>query len=160
MPLSDLASIGSLVSGLAVLISLIYLGLQARQNAASFLRAENNATQSQNSAFRLAIVENRDVARLWLEGQKIGSTLDQVDELRFETLLSEVFWIFYQEDDRAQRGVWGEWQRSTLSDLAKILISERGARWWNKSRHVTDPKFAGSVDLAIREFQTRNAESR
>ena len=75
MPLSDFAAIGSFVSGIAVLISLVYLSLQARQNAASFLRAENNATQSQNSAFRLAIVESRDVAQLWLAGLKDGSTL-------------------------------------------------------------------------------------
>jgi len=32
MSLSDLASIGSLVSGLAVLVSLVYLGQQTRQN--------------------------------------------------------------------------------------------------------------------------------
>ena len=31
MTLSDLASIGSLISGIAVLISLIYLSLQVRQ---------------------------------------------------------------------------------------------------------------------------------
>jgi hypothetical protein len=33
MSLSDLASIGTLVSGLAVLISLVYLSLQIRQTA-------------------------------------------------------------------------------------------------------------------------------
>jgi hypothetical protein len=38
MTLSDLASVGSLVSGVAVLASLIYLSLQARHNTASFHR--------------------------------------------------------------------------------------------------------------------------
>jgi len=48
MSLSDLASIGTLVSGLAVLASLVYLSLQIRQSAQNQRAAMNQGTVTRN----------------------------------------------------------------------------------------------------------------
>ena len=53
MTLSDLASIGSLISGVAVLISLIYLALQVRQsdrNQRTLLQQTASTRNAQGSA--------------------------------------------------------------------------------------------------------------
>ena len=67
MSISDLASIGSLVSAVAVLISVIYLGLQLSQTARNQRAALVNSTSARSSDqfFRLAEPHNADLwARL------------------------------------------------------------------------------------------------
>src|SRR5690349_18974284 len=56
MSLSDLASIGSLISGMAVLISLVYLGLQVRQAARNqrALMQQGRADRVANACLALA----------------------------------------------------------------------------------------------------------
>ena len=155
MTLSDLASVGSFISGVAVLVSLIYLSLQARQSTASFHRAEANETQNQASVFRMAIVESRDVAQIWAVGLKDDGALDEIDELRFETLLTELFWHSFNLWDRARRGIFGEpGSIDLLSYLAEPLSNKRGSRWWGNNRNSCPRDFALAVDKAIGDFRT------
>jgi|SRR5579864_6012830 len=57
MTLSDLASITSIISGLAVLGSLIYLGLQMRQNAKHSRALIQQGRAARNSEFNLRLAE-------------------------------------------------------------------------------------------------------
>jgi len=155
MTLSDLASIGSLVSGMAVLVSLAYLSLQARHNNAALHRAENNESQNQASMFRLSIAENRDVAQLWLLGLRDDSELDGVDEFRFENLLSEIFFNTFNLWDRARSGLLGNASAiNWLLALAPFLTTKRGARWYENNKGFCDPDYARAADTAIGEFRT------
>lgn len=64
MTLSDLASIGSLVSAGAVLVSLIYLGLQVSQAARNQRAAMVNGTSTRTSDQLLRVIESHN-ADLW-----------------------------------------------------------------------------------------------
>jgi hypothetical protein len=91
MTLSDLASIGSLVSGIAVLASLIFVGLQLRQNTQA-VRAEASQAHSQNwQNIVTPIIDNGEVARLWR--LCLGSINDLTDDenVRFLSLASGIF---------------------------------------------------------------------
>jgi hypothetical protein len=57
MTLSDLASIGTLISGLAVLASLIYLGLQVRQNTNHSRALIQQGRAARNAEFNLRLAE-------------------------------------------------------------------------------------------------------
>lgn len=57
MTLSDLASIGGLISGLAVLGSLIYLGLQIRQNTKHSRALIQQGRAARNTEFNLRLAE-------------------------------------------------------------------------------------------------------
>jgi hypothetical protein len=154
MTLSDLASIGTLVSGVAVLISLIYLAMQVRQNTASLQRAEANETQNQASVFRSSIVDNRDVAELWATGLKADGLLDEVDELRFQTLVTEQLWWSYHLWDREQRGIMPKGSWNTMSPwLMATLTSGRGAKFWASHKSVTPHDYVQVVDETIDAHQ-------
>ncbi len=150
MSLSDLASIGTFVSSIAMVISLISLTLQLRQNTAALERAEANATQSQASAFRLAIVNSRDVAKLLVVGSADDGNLDEIDDARFGALLGERIWFLSHVWDREQRGLLakGVWER-VRSLAAEPLTTKRGALWWDRNRGTFPPEFALAVDVAI-----------
>ncbi len=150
MTLTDLASLGSFASGVAVVITLVFLVLQMRQNTAAIMRAEANATQAAASAFRLAIVTNRDVARLASIGLADDTDLDTIDELRMNQLFNEIVWFSQHVWDRERQGFFGknEWARSTKL-ITDLLISRRGAQWWDRNKPDFPPGFVEMVDKAI-----------
>lgn len=150
MTLSDLASIGSFASGAAVVITLVFLAIQLRRNTAAVMRAEANATQAAASAFRLAIVTSRDVAGLVSVGLSDDSELDAVDELRLNQLFNEVVWFSQHVWDRERQGFFieGEWERSTKI-ITDLLISRRGAQWWDRNKPDFPPGFVAKVDKAL-----------
>src|SRR5579862_9831764 len=139
MSLSDFSSIGSFISGLGILISLVYLSIQVRHNTASFQRAEANATVEQNSLWRSALYSNRDVARLWVEGRKDDSTLDEVDEVRFLATVADHFWRARHAWDRNRRGLMekGSWERASRPALIRTLMTKRGAQWWETNKSIS-----------------------
>jgi hypothetical protein len=78
MTLSDLASIGSLVSGVAVLVSLVYLSLQIRQNArhSKALIQQGRAARIADTALRLAELRESDGLDKCFEGSPDVSAKD------------------------------------------------------------------------------------
>lgn len=91
MSLSDLASIGSFVSGLAVLISLIYLAVQVQQaerNQKAQIQ-QGRAARMVDLQLHLAEPNNADVLLRGLNGEEFKSALDLQ---RFRNLAMAVFY--------------------------------------------------------------------
>ena len=149
MTLSDLASLGSLVSGIAVLLTLVFLLIQTRQNAVALARAEANANQTAASIFRMAIVNDKDVARVVIAAVAEKGELDQIDTLRFQMLLFEMVWFSVLLWQQQQVGIApkGAWERSHR--VLDILVTRRGAVWWDQSKAGFPPGFTKDVDKAI-----------
>lgn len=90
MSLQDLASVAERLAALTIIVSLLFVGYQIRQNTNQLQRSEHNSTMEQWSKIRVASVENRDVADIWRSGlheksvfpppfaTEIGAALDAV----------------------------------------------------------------------------------
>ena len=150
MTLSDLAAIGSFVSGVAVVITLVFLVIQMRLNTAALKRAEYNAAQTAASAFRMTIVDNRDVATLLTAALAQNGNLDETDNLRLQHLLTEILWFSWLVWDRQQTGLFSkdDW-KATTPLFTDLLIAEQGAAWWNHYKSGCPPAFRADVDTAI-----------
>ena len=152
MTLSDHASIGSLVSGVAVLFSLIFVGFQVRQNTKQMRRAEFNSSMEQASAFRLTIIGDPDVAELWVKGLSEADTLNGSNALRFDLLLEEMLWLAFNIWDRSKGGLIDkdEWTRSCSGLLSDTLTTRRGAIWWDSYKIKLPDAFVRDVDAILR----------
>ena len=83
MSLSDLSAIGSFVSGMAVLASLLFISFQIRQNTKA-VRAAASQAHSQNwHQITLPVVENADFARIWRLGLEDITPLTEDERMRF-----------------------------------------------------------------------------
>ena len=156
----ELAShLSQVIASIAVVISLVYVGLQLAQNTGQLRRAENNATLTQFQAIRLSIVENRDVAELLARSLYTGNALDLADELRLEAFLSEFTWSTFHIWDRARSGFLDkeEFTRGGAPNLARMLCTPRGAAWWQVSKAQFASGFAGEVDAAIANMPAGSA---
>jgi len=108
MSLEQLSSLAQIVGSVGIVVSLIFVGLEIKQNTSALQRNEHNSTMAQWTVVRMAIAENRDIAELMTAGLHGERVLDAADQLRLEQLLSENAWAAFHIWDRTQRGVFSE----------------------------------------------------
>src|SRR5436189_436481 len=57
-----IVAVSQLIAAVGVILSLIFVGLQIKQNTRALQRAEHNSTMEQWTVIRQAIAQNRDIA--------------------------------------------------------------------------------------------------
>jgi hypothetical protein len=150
MSLEQASYVAQIAGGAAVVISLAYVGFQLRQNTVQLARGEANAALGQNSAFRLAIANNREVAHLWIQGLA-GAPLEPHDRLRFDMLLSENLWISFHLWDRSRLGLGseGQWSRGVVRGLVERLSTAGGSKWWARFKDRYPPAYVSEIDREL-----------
>jgi hypothetical protein len=157
MSLSDLASLGSFISGVAVLISLIYLALQVRQ-------AERNqrALMQQGRANRITDVRLRladpGIAETYHRALR-GGDLTAVEFSQFNNVMRAELAarqdVFMQHRERLMHEEAFEMVILTTRDL----MSNPGARaMWKRLRANYPASYRDFVDKIMREAPIRRAD--
>ena len=152
MPLEQWSSLAQIVGSVGVIVSLLFVGLQIRQNTGALQRNEHNSTMEQWTVIRMAIARNRDIAELMSAGLHGESSLDPADELRLENMLQECAWASFHIWDRTQRGVFpkGTFELTGGAYLSGLLRTARGETWWRGAKHIGFiPAFVADVDAML-----------
>ena len=112
MSLNDLSNIAQVVSGVAVLASLIYLSLQIRQNTHAH-RATARENRRAVGRDQLLLLGDPETAQLILRGHAADKTMTTVEHYRYNAYVTaffvgmeEQFWLLEQGvlDDKAFAG--------------------------------------------------------
>lgn len=152
MSLEELAWLSQVVGTAVVVLSLLFVGLQIRQNTAALQRNEHNSTMAQWTVIRMAIAQHRDVAELVADGLHSDRPLDAADRLRLEQVLAEYAWASFHIWDRTQRGVFppGTFEQTAGPLLAAVLDTPRGRAWWDGAKGIGFiPAYAAAVDAVL-----------
>lgn len=137
MSWQDLGSIGELVSAVAVVISLVYLAFQIRQNTSQI---DQNTRATQATAFdssiahtmaaRQAIFENEDVSRIYRDGSIDPDALSEQDRMRYRLIIHNILWSIWNLQSQTQvGGMAAETWEAQLTILRRI-IATKGFRWF------------------------------
>src|SRR3954451_11223791 len=129
-----IVAISQLVAAVAVILSLVFVGLQIKQNTRALQRTEHNSTMEQWTVIRQAIVQNRDVAELMTAGLQGERALDAADQLRLEQMLAEQLWASFHIWDRTQRGIFPKGTFEAGGGVvAGLLKTPGGTAWWQSA---------------------------
>jgi hypothetical protein len=145
-------AISQLVAAVGVILSLIFVGLQIRQNTATLERNEHNSTMEQWTVIRQAIAQNHDIAELMTSGLHDARALDAADQLRLEQMLQEHAWASFHIWGRTQRGVFpkGTFEATAEPLLRNLLKTPRGGAWWHTAKNEGFiPEFVADVDAVL-----------
>jgi hypothetical protein len=136
MSLDQIAALAQIAGSVGVVLSLIFVGLQVRQNTAALYRHEHNSTMEQWTVIRMGIAQSRELAEFMTTGLRGESVLDAPDQLRLEQFLAEQLWASFHIWDREQRGVFakGTHEWSTGDHVRSLLSTPRGAAWWRGTK--------------------------
>ena len=154
MTLSDLASIGSFISALAVLVSLVYLGLQVRQT-----EKNQKALIQQGRAARIAdsVLQISEALRTvaFVKGQNGDETMSVVELTQFRLIFRSM--MISAEDSHFQYGenLLSEKAYESLVASMKFMLVAPGLRaMWAETRDMYEPSFKAFVDQVMRETQS------
>jgi hypothetical protein len=152
LDITTLAAWGEFIGGIAVVVSLVYLASQIRQNS-RLVRASSASTQSEaNTSFSALVVQDPDVARLLLEGGADRESLSEIDRRRFDSMMAMTFEGLNNQFEFIEDGLVGP----RVSERAQLIIprifQQLGVQsYWRDWREVHSRGFREFVDDLIRE---------
>jgi hypothetical protein len=152
MSFEKISYLAQIVASVGVVVSLIFVGLQVRQNTGALQRNEHNSTMAQWTVIRMAIAKNRDIAELMTGGLRGERALDAADQLRLEQMLQENAWASFHIWERTQRGIFpkGTFELSCGAHLCGLLGTPTGGTWWRSAKQTGfPPGFVASVDALL-----------
>ena len=106
-----LGASAELLGAIAVIISVVYLAFQIRQNTKQI---EENTRATQAAAFdssithgfsaRQAIAENGDLARIFVEGSQDPTALSEIDKVRYRLVVQNILWSVWNMQTQTKFG--------------------------------------------------------
>jgi hypothetical protein len=152
MDITTLAAWGEFLGGIAVVISLVYLASQIRQNSKLLRASTASATLAATSDFTSLVVQDSEVARIFREGMADRSSLSEDDMQRFDALLTMGLTANSQEYQFFVDGVMARsiWENRTLG-LRRVLPLPGYREYWNVWGDTYPEEFRNVIDGLIRE---------
>ncbi|MDZ4271123.1 MAG: hypothetical protein U0995_09190 [Erythrobacter sp.] len=142
------AFIAQIVSAVAVVLSLVFVGIQLRDGNRVALRNESNATMAQWSSFRTSIYGDRDTAQLFAVGMNGEDALGPADQLRFLYLMREHAWATFQIWDRNQNGLLTtiQFRNGAAPDFLRVICTPGGVHAWAQIKTELPSPFVDEID--------------
>jgi hypothetical protein len=142
MTLQDLGSLGEFIGAIAVVITLVYLALQIRQNTAHLsqntrtvqLSALEGNVESGNRVRELLIL-NPELAELYLKGLQGYLQLDRPERLRFGMLVENFLGALQASYVRyVVLGIDPGQVEGITKQLDSMLVHPGVREWWSRKR--------------------------
>ncbi len=153
MTIQDWGAIGEVVGALGVLVTLVYLAHQIRQNTRQIEQNTRTAKAGVIGASahslrqtRQALYENPETSELFVKGMRDPSELDDVSLLRFRLILqsiTESIWDVHSQTAATDLSP-ETWQTVGVS-LVERILSAPGGRWYWTEYGATYPAAFRSV---------------
>ena len=160
MSLEDLGNIGEFVAAVAVVVSLIYLAVQIRQNTRSVRTASYQALTTSMSNYLETISRDREAASMFLRGLEDPGKLDDEDALRFVTTCMNVFNnfenLFYQ---RRQAMIESEFSERWKRVMRWYLRQSGVVAWWQHNKRMFSETFQTHVDEQLASVTPQKHEA-
>lgn len=154
MTLQEWGALGELIGGVAIIVSLIYVGVQVKDSArATRSAAANDASVSMQSWY-LKLGSNRQASELWLNAMKSREPLSMHDEFQFLMSMHAVFLGFQNCYLLSQEGTLDPEIREALTFAIVAVNYLPGMdRYWKQRKGFLHSGFVSYVD----ELRTREA---
>ena len=158
LKLSEMASIAEVVGAVAVVISLLYVGVQVQDSARAVRSAAVNDANSSIQAWYLNISNNRQMSELWLDGLLSEQTLETDDEFQFMMTVHGIFLGFQNSFLLAQEGSLDERVlKSIMAALLPVKDLPGLQRFWRQRSGYFYPDFALYVDAILTGDESSDA---
>ena len=154
LDITTLAAWGEFIGGIAVVVSLIYLASQIRQNSKLLRASTASPSISAINDQGTLVAQDPEMTRIYWDGLADRSSLSEADRRRFDVVINMSLTSFNQEYQFAADGVIGAAAWSTRVRGYRWFFRYPGLRhWWSERRDLFGDEFAEFVDGLIREAE-------
>lgn len=148
--LEALGNLGDFVGGIAVIVTLLYLAIQVRQNS-QMLRANALAASSAaNISFNHLLGSDPATARVYQLGLESFTSLSEEEQRQFVHLLRGLFTVYQHVFQQYEGGLVDEniWLHDREAARG-ILGLPHVAVWWERRKTAFTPTFVEAIGGAL-----------
>jgi hypothetical protein len=147
MTLLEWGALGELIGGVAIIVSLIYVGVQVKDSAKATRSAAANDASVSMQAWYLELGSNRQASELWLNAMRSQEPLSTHDEFQFLMSMHAVFLGFQNCYLLSQEGTLDPEIREALT-FAIIAVKDLPGmdRYWKQRKGFLHSGFVSYVD--------------
>ena len=147
MTIQDLGSIGEFVGAIAVVVSLVYLAYQIRQNTHAVRSSAQEEILRDMQGFISLVASDSDTAEFYELGLADSSDLSRAERLRFSLILTRFFYSFGRMYYLHCEGTLDPETWEAQKEILRWMIKQPGVkRWWPSARSQIPASFADFVE--------------
>ncbi len=155
-----LGAIAELTAALGVIVSLLYVGVQIRQNSKIVVANAVKEVADTSREWFTYLIEDPELQRIFYVGAEDPGELSETEFMRFTTLmftyLKHIESIHYQyHSGLLTRDLWTGWDYQTRQYLGAPGIQ----KYWKARRNSFSKSFQNYVDNASTDPNFRRAQS-
>lgn len=145
--LEALGNIGDFLGGIGVLVTLLYLANQIKQNSSSVSNAAAESVLQTMTATLQTAASTPQMARVIALGQTNIEELSDDERTQFAMWIYGWFRVLERAHAHYRQGFVdpGEWHGHTRQ-LASVMRSPSVQQWWSARRSFFGPEFAAFID--------------
>ena len=145
-----IGAIGEIVGGLAVLVTLVYLALQIRQNTTQAKAASHHAISDSLNQINILFGQSTEVSALYVKGMEDRSSLTNEQRWQFDAILRAYFHVcetmyFQSNVGTGDRGIVMAEERG----MKIILTSSGGRESWKENPFGFSIEFRAYVEQFV-----------
>lgn len=148
-----IGALGELLGAVGVIITLIYVGVQVRQNTEQIRDAAKDARLTafdrsvESFARHREYLTRGDNSELYAQGLESYGSLTQAEKYRFCAIIEEYFFAFHALLGRVIEGRYEEslWLAQARTP-AELLTTQGGKEWWEERKNRFSPRFVQSLE--------------
>lgn len=150
MSLDQVATLADIVAGLGLVISLIFVGWQIRQNS-HFTRMEVFADLSKRiDDIRNQVMEDPGLASILLRAENDPSALSAEERLKFNTHMAGLYNTLDVVANMAHSGLRTEFgYQKTAQYMASLMKSPTRKAWYERHAHQYSPALRDVMAYAL-----------
>ena len=149
-----LGAIGEIVGAIAVVVTLVYLTTQIRQNTKTVQAASFDSSISSINAIRQSAYENPELMDIWARGMANPEKLSELERERYRFMIHNMMWsqwnVYFQSQVAELPNIWAP-QKIQL----KRVLSQQGMKWFLENyKHELESNFQDEIDLILSDDDT------
>ena len=160
MNLQDLASLGEIVGGFAVLATLVYLVVELRDNTRATRSASASEATSITVAAYAAITSSTETSGVWYRGMTSPSSLSKEENVQFILLAHTAMVAFQNTYYLSKEGSLDLEMQSSITENLLTTKDQPGFElYWSQRRLFFMSEFRAYVDELVQRSETSSASA-
>lgn len=136
MSLEQASFLAQIISAVAVFASLVFVGLQVKQNTSAVRAASSQAHSTMYHGLTDNLVNHRDFAQIWWKGVESLEALNEGEIVQFVAFNSSIFRFFESSRVQWMRGQLDDEHWHTVEQHAIALAVKPGVQgFWHLRKH-------------------------
>lgn len=152
-----IGAIGTIIGGIAVIISLIYLAIQTKQNTRAMKSASFHQVRVSFSDIPLALAQDSELISILARVNSEPDSLTREEVIRYEMILLTIIRRAESAYFQSKEGALALESWRGIAETCKTALSDKIALlWWERTRHRFEASFRSEIETIIQGLDTNH----